>query len=457
MKQGKRHKESKSGRRIQTRQGPVHQGLVHPHAGGIDMGATEIYVAAPPAGEEQDVRCYKTFTEDLHRLADWLQERGVDTVAMESTGVYWIPLFQILEARGIEVCLVNARHVKNVTGRKSDVQDCQWLQHLHAVGLLAASFRPEQEICALRTVLRHRAEVVQDASGHIQHMQKSLDQMNLQLHHVISELAGMTGLAILDAILAGERDRYKLAGLRDARIRASEETIVKSLVGDYRPEHLFTLRQALEAYRFCQKQLAACDDQIRRMLQEMDSFEGGDGGSPAPWANDAFDLKSELHRVLGVDLTQVPGLEVKTAQVLLSEVGVNLAKSFRSAEAFVSWLGLCPDNRVSGGKVLSSRIRKVHNRVANALRGAARSLHHSDSPLGAYYRRMRAKLGAPKAIVATAHKLARIIYHMLTSRQAYDPSVFDEMERKRVQYVKAKLQAHARALGMRLVPAEAAC
>jgi transposase len=197
-------------------------------------GATEIYVAAPPAGEEQEVRCYKTFTEDLHRLADWVQERGVDTVAMESTGVYWIPLFQILEARGIEVCLVNARHVKNVTGRKSDVQDCQWLQHLHSVGLLAASFRPEQEICALRTVLRHRAEVVQEASGHIQHMQKSLDQMNLQLHHVISELAGMTGLAILDAILAGERDRYKLAGLRDARIRASEETIVKSLVGDYR-------------------------------------------------------------------------------------------------------------------------------------------------------------------------------------------------------------------------------
>lgn len=180
------------------------------------------------------MRCYKTFTEDLHRLADGVRERGVDTVAMESTGVYWIPLFQILEARAIEVCLVNARHVKNVTGRQSDVQDCQWLQHWHSVGLLAASFRPEQEICALRTVLRHRAEVVQDASGHIQHMQKSLDQMNLRLHHVSSELAGMTGLAILDAILAGERDRYKLAGLRDARIRASEETIVKSLVGDYR-------------------------------------------------------------------------------------------------------------------------------------------------------------------------------------------------------------------------------
>ena len=231
MNQDKRHKKSKSGRRIQTRKGPVHQGLVHPHAGGVDVGATGIYVAAPPAGEEQDVRCYKTFTEDLHRLADWVQERGVDTVAMESTGVYWIPLFQILEARGIEVCLVNARHVKNVTGRKSDVQDCQWLQHLHSVGLLAASFRPEQEICALRTVLRHRAEVVQDASGHIQHMQKSLDQMNLQLHHVISELAGMTGLTILDAILAGERDRYKLAGLRDARIRASEETIVKRAGG----------------------------------------------------------------------------------------------------------------------------------------------------------------------------------------------------------------------------------
>jgi transposase len=288
-------------------------------------------------------------------------------------------------------------------------------------------------------------------------MQKSLNQMNLQLHHVISELAGMTGLAIVDAILAGERDGYKLAALRDARIRASEETIVKSLVGEYRPEHLFTLRQALEAYRFCQQQLAACDDQIRRMLQEMDSFEGGDGGSPAPWANEAFNLKSELHRVLGVDLTQIPGVEVKTAQVILSEVGVNVAKSFRSGGAFASWMGLCPDNRVTGGKVRSAHTRKVDNRVAHALRTAARSLHHSDSALGVHYRRMRAKLGAPKAIVATAHKLARIICHMLTRREAYDPSVFDEMENQRVKYVKAKLQAQARALGMRLVPAEAAC
>jgi len=457
MKQGKKHKKSQSGRRIQTRPGPVHQGLVHPHAAGIDVGATEIYVAAPPVGDEQEVRSYKTFTEDLHRLADWMEECGVDTVAMESTGVYWMPLFEVLETREIEVCLVNARHVKNVTGRKSDVQDCQWLQHLHAVGLLAASFRPEQEIRALRTVLRHRADVVQDASGHIQHMQKSLDQMNLQLHHVISEVAGMTGLAIVDAILAGERDGYKLAALRDARIRASEETIVKSLVGEYRPEHLFTLRQALEAYRFCQQQLAACDDQIRQMLQEMDSFEGGDGGSPAPWANEAFNMKSELHRVLGVDLTQIPGVEVKTAQVILSEVGVNLAKSFRSGGAFASWMGLCPDNRVTGGKVRSAHTRKVDNRVAHALRTAARSLHHSDSALGVHYRRMRAKLGAPKAIVATAHKLARIIYHMLTRREAYDPSVFDEMENQRVKYVKAKLQAQARALGMRLVPAEAAC
>ena len=457
MKQGKRHQKSQSGRRIQTRPGPVHQGLVHPHAAGIDVGATEIYVAAPPVGEEQAVRCYKTFTEDLHRLADWMEECGVDTVAMESTGVYWMPLFQVLEAREIEVCLVNARHVKNVSGRKSDVQDCQWLQHLHAVGLLTASFRPEQEIRALRTVLRHRAEVVQAASGHIQHMQKSLDQMNLQLHHVISELAGMTGLAIVDAILAGERDGHKLAALRDARIRASEETIVKSLVGDYRPEHLFTLRQALEAYRFCQTQLAACDEQIRQMLQEMDSFEDGEGGSPAPWANGAFDLKSELHRVLGVDLTQVPGVEVKTAQVILSEVGVNVGKSFRSGGAFASWMGLCPDNRVTGGKVRSAHTRKVDNRVAQALRTAARSLHHSDSALGVHYRRMRAKLGAPKAIVATAHKLARIICYMLTHRQAYDPSVFDEMENHRVKYVKAKLQAQARALGMRLVPAEAAC
>jgi len=435
---------------------------LQPNAAGVDVGATQIYVSVPPDRDTQSVRCFATFTEDLHAAADWLQGCRIDSVAMESTGVYWIPFFQLLEARGFKVFLVNARHVKNVPGRKTDVEDCQWLQYLHTVGLLRASFRPEQDVCNVRSVLRHRDSLVQMASVHIQHMQKALDQMNLQLHHVISDITGLTGTAIIDAILQGERDPVKLAGLRDGRIKATEQTIAKSLVGDYRREHLFTLRQSLAAFRHYQQLIAACDVEIQHYLQKFESRVDTTAlplekpkDLHKPRRNELrFDLRGELYRIFGVDLTQIPGINALTAHTMLAEVGPDLSR-FANPAAFASWLGLCPDNRISGGKVLSVQTRVVKNRVAAALRMASQSLHRSQSFLGDYYRRMRAKLGTPKAITATAHKLARIIFHLLSTRQAYDESIFSQHELQHRHRKELRLRNHARKLGFHLIPTPA--
>jgi transposase len=435
--------------------------LLRSNAAGVDIGAREIYVAVPPDRAPEPVRSYATFTEDLHHLADWLKACGIETVAMESTGVYWIPLFQILEAHGFEVCLVNARYYQNVPGRRTDVSDCQWLQYLHAVGLLRSSFRPEQQVCALRSLLRHRESLIETASEQVLRMQKALDQMNLQIHHVISDVTGLTGLSILDAILAGERNPAVLAKLKDPRVKASEETIVKSLVGDYRPEHVFTLRQSLTAYRYFQKLIAECDCEIEKLLHQFEA-KVDVKAKPLPppkvrrkklYSNEPnFDLRLHLYRILGVDLTAVPGINVLTAHSLLAEVGPDLTK-FRSASAFASWLGLCPDNDISGGKVLSVRTRKVSSRAALAFRMAANALFKSKSWLGNFFRRMRARLGAPKAITAAAHKLARIVYHLLTTRQPYDETIFAKHEQVSRTRTEVRLRAQAKELGLRLVPA----
>jgi len=435
--------------------------MMRPDAAGIDIGATEIFVAVPIDRAAENVRCFPTFTQDLYALADWLKQCGVKTVAMESTGVYWIPLFQILEDRGFEVCLVNARHVKNVPGRRTDVSDCQWLQFLHSVGLLRASYRPEQEVCAVRSLLRHRESLVQMAATHVHHMQKALDQMNLQLHHVISDITGQTGLAIVDAILAGERNPFALAKLRHDRIKASEEVIAKSLVGDYRPEHIFTLQQSLAAYRSYQKFIDDCDREIRRSLKEFkpprqpDASASDSQKCPTKTSSTDGVLGTELKRVFGVDLTKIPGIRFGIAQTLFGEIGPDFTK-FRSASAFASWMGLCPDNDISGGKILWVGTRKVKCRAATALRMAAQSLHHSKSALGDFYRRMRAKLGAPKAITAAAHKLARIIFHLITTRQEFDDSKFAAAQRRYQRKQEGKLRAKAKAMGFTLIPLEQA-
>jgi transposase len=451
-----RKRRTKKGAKANSAMLPV----MRPDAAGIDIGATEILVAVPADRAAENVRCFPTFTQDLYALADWLEQCGIKTVAMESTGVYWIPLFQVLEDRGLEVCLVNARHVKNVPGRRTDVSDCQWLQFLHSVGLLRASYRPEQEVCAVRSLLRHRESLVRMAATHVHHMQKALDQMNLQLHHVISDITGQTGLAIVDAILAGERDPFVLARLRNDRIKASEEVIAKSLVGDYRPEHIFTLRQSLGVYRSYQDLIEECDREIRCFLEDFkpprqpDAPGSGRQRGQSKKSTAEEGLGAELKRVFGIDLTRIPGIRVGIAQTVFGEIGPDFTK-FRSASAFASWMGLCPDNDISGGKVLWVGTRKVKCRAATALRMAAQSLHHSKSALGDFYRRMRAKLGAPKAITAAAHKLARIIFHLITTGQEFDESRFaaDQLRYQKKQEI--KLRAKAKAMGFVLIPLDA--
>jgi transposase len=430
---------------------------IEPNAAGIDVGAREIYVAVARDRDPEPVRCFSTFTEELRAIAAWLKQCGVASVAMESTGVYWIPLYEVLEEAGLRVCLVNSRHVKHVPGRKSDVSDCQWLQYLHSVGLLRGSFRPEAAICALRALSRHRSNLVEAAAVHVQHMQKALTQMNLQIHHVLSDITGKSGLAIVDAILAGKRDPEQLARLADGRIRAERETVIKSLVGNYRSEHLFTLRQSLEAYRHYQKMLLDCDREIEQRMGQLPNQPNG--GQPLEGHKRGkrrknqfhFDMGKELYRVLGTDLTVVPGLSALTVHTLVTEIGTDFGR-FPNVAAFTSWLTLCPGNKKSGGKVLSSKTRKSNSRLAAALRLAAQTLHKSHSYLGAYYRRMRARLGAPQAITAAAHKLARIVYHLITTRTAYDESVFAIEEQKLALRNQHRLHKQARALGFQLVP-----
>ena len=435
--------------------------MIHSAAAGIDIGASEIYVAVSDNRSDNPVRRFDTFTEDLHKAARWLKECGIESVAMESTGVYWIPVFQILERYGFDVILVNARHVKNVPGRKTDVQDCQWLQYLHSVGLLNGSFRPAQEICEVRSLLRHRGNLVKSASSEVQRMQKSLTQMNLQIHNVISDITGVTGTKIIDAILAGERDPYKLADLSDPRIKADKETIAKSLTGDYRREHLFTLNQTVASYRHSLELIRQCDAEIESYLKEFEprveidepSSPSSDGSRRKPKGNTpAFDVKGHMHRLPGTDLTEIDGVSDLTAHVFFAEVGPDLSK-FKNVSHFCSWLGLCPNNRVSGGKILSSQTRPGSNRLAQALRLSANSLWHSKSFPGNYFRRMRARHGSPKAITATAHKLAGIIYHLVKEQKAFDETVFAEQEQAHEARLRKRLEKQAKSLGLQIVPA----
>jgi transposase len=428
--------------------------LTHPNAAGIDIGAASHYVAVPPDRDEEPVREFPSFTEDLGRLADWLLTCGVDTVAMESTGVYWIPLFELLESRGFTVYLVNARHVKNVPGRKSDVLDCQWLQQLMSFGLLRGAFRPQGDFCALRCVARQREMLLRYQARHVQHMQKALTQMNLQLGQVISDVAGETGQKIIRAILSGERDGITLAKLRHVRIRASEEEIAKALQGNWREEHLFALKQAVALYDAYAEQLAECDRQLEKMLAALAQHDGEpDKPRRRGQAKNAprFDMRTYLFQLCGVDLTQIDGIDVTTAFKVLSEVGADLSR-FKSAKHFASWLGLCPGTKISGGKVLSGATQRTANRAAQALRMAAANLRTSQSALGAYYRRLCARMDKPRAITACAHKLARLIYTLVTKGEAYvdqGQAYYEEQHRQRV--VKT-LTRKAGQLGFQLVP-----
>lgn len=449
-KSSKKNKEGKVGGVL-----PKYLEQINLRAAGIDVGASAHFVAVPPDCDENSVREFKSFTGDLYALADWLKICGIKTVAMESTGVYWIPLYELLEDRGFGVKLVDARQVKNVSGRKTDVLDCQWIQQLHTYGLLNGAFRPAEEICALRSYVRQRQMLIQNASFHIQHMQKALTQMNLQLQHVISDIVGDTGMKIIRAILGGERDPKVLSKMRDPRCKSSLNIIEQALVGHYRAEHLFSLQQALELYDVYQEKISACDQMIEKKLLELSDYsipsETLPGFSKKLSKNaPSFDLTSHLLQLTGVNLLEIPGINSLTALSLIGEIGLDMSR-WKSAKHFASWLGLCPDNKVSGGKRLSGKTKPCANRAAAALRMAASTLYRSSTALGAFLRRLKSRLGPAKAITATAHKLAKIIYNMLKQGVGYQEvgqTYYEEQYRERVL---RNLKRKADELGFELV------
>jgi transposase len=436
--------------------------VVHPHAAGIDVGNSAHYVAVRPDRDPEPVRRFECFTADLHHLADWLKSCGVKTVVMQSTGVYWIPWYEVLEDRGFEVYLVNARHTKNLPGRKSDVQESQWLLKLHTYGLLSNSFQPPAEIRVLRTYWRQRGEHVAGAAICILRMQKVLTQMNVQLANVISDISGLTGQAIIRAILHGERDPLKLAGLSDWRVHASQEEIAKSLEGNWRPELLFVLQQEVDMYDIYQRRVAECDQQLQKHLAtfattlSVQAPPKGKAKTKKATAKNAprFDLSSELQRITGVDLTRIDGIDVMVSQTILSEVGLDMSR-WKTEAHFSSWLGLCPDNRISGDKVLGRGTRRVVNRAATALRQAANTLLRSRSYLGAQFRRLRTKLGAPKAITAMAHRLARLVYRMLKYGQAYVDKGTEYYEHRFREQQIQLLTRKAAKFGLQITPIQA--
>lgn len=452
----KRRSKAKS-RNIKVPKLPQHLQHMNLNAAGVDIGSERHLVAVPEGRDTVSVREFGTFTADLQALATWLKQCAVTTVAMESTGVYWIPLFEVLDRQGFEVKLVDARHVKNVSGRKSDVLDCQWIQQLHTYGLLAGAFRPPDEVCVLRSYLRQREMLSQASSMHIQHMQKALQQMNLLLHNVVTDITGITGMKIIKAILAGERDPRVLARNRDERCHNTIATIAKSLVGNYREEHLFALGQAVDLYETYQAKIADCDHAIIKQVEKQPNST--DDGPPTAAkqvpANrrirDGVDVRDLLFKKSGVDLFAVPGLAADTLLILASEVGFDMTP-WKTAKHFASWLGVCPGTKKSGGKVLPNKTKRHPNRATQAFRLAAASLYRSQTALGAFYRRIKSRRGGQQAVTATAHKIARIYYVMLSHGTSYvelgQKAYEQRYKERRIDHLKVQ----AKSLGFQLVP-----
>jgi transposase len=432
--------------------------IVNPDAAGLDIGQDEIWVCVPADRDAPVVRPFGTYTPDLNALADWLDACQIRTVALESTGVYWIPIYEILEARGLKVYVVNARHLKHVPGRKSDIQDCQWIQRLHTYGLLSASFRPAADICAIRSYVRQRAMLIAYRAAHIQHMQKALPQMNGQLMQVLSDITGKTGLAILRAILAGEHDPRQLATLRDERCAKSEAEIIKALTGNYRAEHLFALKQAVALYDMYTTQIQECDTELERLWQaqrpardqDLPALDTRDKRNTHSKNAPTYDARTLLYEVVGVDLVAISGLNASTVQDILSDTGLDLS-AFPSEKHFCSWLNVAPRNDISGGKVLRSRTLKSGNRAGQAFRLAAQAVSRKQDEFGAYYRRQRARWGPEQAIVATAHKIARTYYHVLKHRTPFRSLSADEYEQPVRQREVAHLKKKAAKLGFTIV------
>lgn len=431
---------------------------INKNAAGIDVGSRSHFVAVPNDRDANPVKEFSCFTSDLYLLAHWLKECRITTVAMESTGIYWIPLFELLEEQGFDVKLVNAHHVKNVPGRKTDVLDCQWIQQLHSFGLLNGAFRPDDQVCALRAYLRHRTNLIQSASSYTLLMQKSLTQMNLLLRNVVNDITGVTGMKIIRAIVSGEHNPVTLASFRHPRCKESVETIAKSLEGHYRDEHIFSLKQSLEIYDAFQMKITECNNAIQDIISR---FSSAPTEQPQPIAKPSyahqgknifsFDLSSELFRITGVDLTQIDGINASTALSIISEIGTDMSQ-WPSEKHFSSWLGLSPGNKISGGKIISGKTKPAVNRVATALRMAAQSLHASKSALGAFFRRQKARLGPAKATTATAHKLARLVYTLLKNGSSYEDMGVNYYEQQYHSRILRNLKKRAADLGYQIVP-----
>jgi transposase len=426
---------------------------VFPNAAGIDVGASSHWVAVPLHRADEPVREFGAMTGDLNALADWLIECGIDTVALESTGVYWIPVYEVLEQRGLKVWLVDARQMKYVPGRKSDVQDCQWLQKLMSLGLLRAAWRPDGEVCVVRAIARQRGVLLVEQASWVQRMQKALVQMNIQLTEVLADVMGMTGQAIIRDIVAGQRDPKALARHRHRRVKASDEEIVRALTGNWREEHLFVLGQALAMYDDIGRHLEECNVKLQTLLDQRSrsSVELGKTPKAGSKARVSFDLRKALADWAGVDLTRINGLDVTSVMKILSEIGPDLSR-FANVKHFCSWLGLCPATKISGGKVMSASTKRSANRVRQALKMAAMSLSRSQSALGAFYRRMCARMDKPRANTATAHKLARMLYFMLTRGEAFVDQGQQRYEEQQRQRSVAALKRRAAALGFQINP-----
>ena len=436
--------------------------MLNPNAAGIDVSSEDLWVCVPANRATVNVRKFGVYTDQLYAIADWLAECEVTSVAMESTGVYWIPLYQVLEERGFTVCLTNARHLKNVSGRpKTDRLDCQWIQRLHSYGFLLASFRPTDAICRIRSIQRHRDSLIQDASRHVQHMQKALHQMNVLLPKVVKDITGVTGMAILQKILDGERNPVKLAKLRNPHCKSTEDEIARALKGDYRDEHVFVLRQAYTAYGFVQRQLRECDREIERLLTAIDKEVDANQSPPPPRTKPqqpkrknqhqfTGDARTLLYECFGTDLTELTGIETTNGLELYTEVGADMS-SWATDQHFTSWLGLSPNAQSSGGKMKSSQTRKVTSRAAQIFRMAAKAASRSKTYIGAFYRRMKARLGAPKAMTATARKIAVIFYHMVKDRQPYRDLGEDYYVKQNQDRALKRLQRQAKQLGYALV------
>jgi transposase len=456
------HKRQRRYVRRRGRKLPKRLELLNPDAAGIDIGAHTHFVSVPEDRDEEPVREFGCYTPSLQEMAQWLKQCGIKSVVLESTGVYWMPVFRVLESHGIEVVLVNPRHVKYVPGRKTDVADCQWLRQLHTFGLLRGAFVPPDHVAAMRTYWRQRKDLVEAASREVLHIQKALTQMNVHLHVVLSDITGVSGMKILRAIVAGQHEPLELAALANAQVKSSRDEIVQALSGHYTPHHLFTLRQALELFDVFQSKIQDCDQQLAQYLRQFESKADPKSLGPHPKKSKRgarrknepyFDLRSEIYRLTGVDFSRIDGIDSMVAFTVLSEIGFDV-NAFPSEEQFASWLGLCPNNTITGGNVKKRHTRHVVNRAADALRVAAQSLWRSKSYLGAYHRRFVSRLGPPKGITATAHKLACIFYRALKYGQPYVDQGEHHLEQQHRERSLRSLIVHAKELGYTLVHSE---